>query len=68
MKSIDTLMDIHAMINSEGGVNFIKIKMLLCDIDDLADQENPKALQFIKELENVHAVVLAATQMELVKK
>ena len=54
------------MINSAGGVNFIKIRMLLDDIDGLADQENPKALQFIKELEHVHAIVLAATQMELV--
>lgn len=65
MKSIDILMDIHAMINSEGGCNFIKIRMLLDDIDDLADQESPNALQFTKELEHVHATVLAATQMKL---
>ena len=65
MKSIDKLMNIDMMINDNGGFNFIKIRMMLDDIDRLADEGNAKALQFIKELEHVHAVVLAGTQMEL---
>ena len=65
MKSIDKLMNIDMMINDNGGFNFIKIRMMLDDIDCHANEGHPKALQFIKELEHVHAVVLAGTQMEL---
>jgi hypothetical protein len=65
MKSIDKLMNIHMMINDNGGVNFIKIRMMLDDIDRLADEGHPKALKFIKELEHVHTVVFAGTHMRL---
>jgi hypothetical protein len=52
-------------MNGNGGINFIKIRMTLEDIDRLAAEGNEKAIQFIEELGHVHDLVLAATKMEL---
>jgi len=65
MTSTDKLMNIDSMIHDNGGVNFIKIRIMLDDIDRLASEGNAKALQFIKELGHVHDLVLAATKIEL---
>ena len=40
MTSTDKLMNIDSMINGDGGVNFIKIRLMLDDIDSLASEGN----------------------------
>ena len=65
MTLIDKLMNINAMIHGNGGVDFIKIRWMLEDVERLANEGNPMAIQFAKELGHVHDLILAAIKMEL---
>lgn len=69
MTLVEKLMDIDAMIQGEGGVNFLKIKMMLEDVEYLIQNHDPAvvplAIQFAKELDHIHAFISKAVQMEL---
>lgn len=47
------LMKIVEVINSDGGVAFLKIRMLLEDVQREIDKGNPQAVQFATELDHV---------------
>lgn len=56
MKSIEKLMDIDLIINSNGGINFLKIRAFFDDIDRLAGEGNSNAVQFSQQLDNIRVV------------
>ncbi len=47
------LMKIVEVINSDGGVAFLKIRVLLEDVQREIDKGNPQAVQFATELDHV---------------
>lgn len=65
MKSIEKLMDIDLIINSNGGINFLKIRAFFDDIDRLAGEGNSNAVQFSQQLDNIHRVVKRAVENEI---
>ena len=68
MTLVQKLMDIDAMIHGGGGVNFIKIKIMLEDVEELIHNHDPAAvplaIQFAKELDHIHAFISKAVQKE----
>ena len=66
MTSVEMLMSLYNLILGNGGVNFIKIRLLLEDLDHLADKGDANAIQFKKELYHVYILALAATKREFV--
>lgn len=67
MTLVEKLMDIDAMIRDDGGINFLKIRMVLEDVEYLIQNNDPAAvplaIQFAKELDHVHAFIRKAVQM-----
>jgi len=47
------MMKIVEVINSDGGVAFLKIRVLLEDVQREIDKGNPQAVQFATELDHV---------------
>lgn len=47
------LMKLVEIVNSDGGVAFIKIRLMLEDVQREIDKGNPQAIQFEKELGRV---------------
>lgn len=47
------LMKIVEIVNSDGGVAFLKIRYMLEDVDREIDKGNTNAIQFAKELDHI---------------
>lgn len=47
------LMKIVEIVNSDGGVAFLKIRFMLEDVQREVEAGNPTAIQFAKELDHV---------------
>lgn len=47
------LMKLVEIVNSDGGVAFLKIRLMLEDVQREIDKGNPKAIQFATELDHV---------------
>ena len=47
------LMKIVEIVNSDGGVAFLKIRYMLDDVEREIDKGNANAIQFAKELDHV---------------
>ena len=65
MNLTNKLMKIVELVNDNGGVNFIKIRMFLEDIEREIEKDNKNAVQFNTELDHVLKVVEYATKLEL---
>ena len=65
MNLTNKLMDIVELVHENGGVNFIKIRMFLDDIDREIEKGNKNAIQFEKELDHIYKIVKHATTSEL---
>lgn len=65
MNLTNKLMKIVELVNDNGGVNFIKIRMFLEDIEREIVKGNKNAIQFNTELDHVLKVVEHATKLEL---
>lgn len=53
MTLIDKLMKILEVVNSDGGVTFLKIRLMLEDVEREIAKGNPNAVQFEKELDHI---------------
>lgn len=62
MKLIDQLMEIDAAINGDGGINFLKIRAVLDDIDRLISEGDDSAIQFSNSMRHVYRLVRAAVR------
>jgi hypothetical protein len=47
------LLRIVELVNTDGGVAFLKIRFMLEDVEREAENGNPNAIQFAKELEHI---------------
>ena len=47
------LMKIVEIVNSDGGVAFLKIRLMLEDVQSEIDKGNPNAIQFEQELDHI---------------
>ena len=54
MPLTEKLMEIEALIHSEGGAGFLKIRAHLEDVDRLAKEPDPLAVKFSKSLDDVY--------------
>jgi hypothetical protein len=57
---VDKLLEIDSIIHAEGGLSFINVRFFLQDVERLAAEGHPQAVQFSKELDNVLKVIKAA--------
>lgn len=46
-------MQIDALIHEEGGINFLKIRAFLEDVERLKSEGNAHAIQFTNEIEHI---------------
>jgi len=65
MTLTDKLLKISELIHSDGGLGFIKIRLLMEDIDAKIHEGNPLALKFEESLDNVLKAVTYATNQKL---
>ena len=64
MKLIDKLMDIDAMLYGKGGTNFINIRIVMDDIDDMILEKNSNAIKFADSMELLHSVLKKVTEIK----
>jgi hypothetical protein len=67
MTLTEKITDIASIINDNGGVNFLKIRFFLEDIDRLAASGHQNAIEFSRQLDNVHRALQHAVSLEFTK-
>lgn len=63
MTLIDKLMEIDHLIHSDGGVAFLKIRMMLEDVEKEIEKNNPHAIQFSLELDHILGFLKKAAEI-----
>lgn len=56
--------DIASIINDNGGVNFLKIRFFLEDVERLASEGDKNAIEFSRHLNSVYKAVKHASTLE----
>lgn len=64
MKLTDKLLAITQSVNGNGGINFLKIRFFLEDVDRLLAEGNPRAEEFARCLDVVQKAIAHATTMK----
>lgn len=67
MTLTEKITDIASIINDNGGVNFLKIRFFLEDVERLASEGHAHAIEFAKQLDNIHRALQYATTLEFAK-
>lgn len=56
--------NIVAIVNGDGGVNFLKIRFFLEDVERLASEGDKNAIEFSRHLNSVYKAVKHASTLE----
>lgn len=62
MNLTQKLLKIVELVNSEDGIGFLKIRLLLEDVQIAVEADNPKAIQFEQSLDQVLRLCEVATK------
>ena len=65
MTLVQKIIKLQEVINSQGGVAFLKIRFLLEDVERESEKGNPRAIQFAAELDHVLRFCEMAAEKDL---
>jgi hypothetical protein len=59
---VEMLLDIDLMLNDRGGFNFLKIRYVFEDIEQMSKEGNTRAIQMKEELARLHTLLKLAIE------